>query len=133
MNLTDDQIERYSRHILLSDVGGKGQEKIMAAKVLVIGAGGLGAQSPPSHPGVVGVDFVDPIALGAELDDAHHAAARRRLELDGPQRGVGAIVDRRGRVVGNPELRHHIAHPLRIGVNGGCGASSVMQDRPCSS
>ncbi len=43
MNLTETQIERYSRHILLQDVGGVGQEKILKAKVLVIGAGGLGA------------------------------------------------------------------------------------------
>jgi len=41
--LRDDQIERYSRHIILSDVGGKGQEKILQARILVIGAGGLGA------------------------------------------------------------------------------------------
>ncbi len=43
MNLTEDQIERYSRHIILKDVGGKGQEKILNAKVLIVGAGGLGA------------------------------------------------------------------------------------------
>ncbi|MBI5143503.1 MAG: molybdopterin-synthase adenylyltransferase MoeB [Candidatus Omnitrophica bacterium] len=41
--LRDDQIERYSRQILLPHVGGKGQEKILNAKVLVIGAGGLGS------------------------------------------------------------------------------------------
>lgn len=43
MDLTEDQIERYSRHIILKDVGGPGQEKLLNAKVLVIGAGGLGA------------------------------------------------------------------------------------------
>ncbi len=43
MTLTDDQIERYSRHILLKEVGGTGQEKLLNAKVLIIGAGGLGA------------------------------------------------------------------------------------------
>jgi molybdopterin/thiamine biosynthesis adenylyltransferase len=43
MNLTDDQIERYSRHIILKDVGGKGQEKILNSKVLIVGTGGLGA------------------------------------------------------------------------------------------
>jgi molybdopterin/thiamine biosynthesis adenylyltransferase len=41
--LNDEQIERYSRHILLQDVGGAGQQKILNAKVLIIGAGGLGA------------------------------------------------------------------------------------------
>jgi len=43
MALRDDQIERYSRQILLPQVGGKGQEKLLAAKVLIIGVGGLGS------------------------------------------------------------------------------------------
>jgi Dinucleotide-utilizing enzymes involved in molybdopterin and thiamine biosynthesis family 2 len=43
MDFTEDQIERYSRHILLEDVGVEGQEKIANGKVLIIGAGGLGA------------------------------------------------------------------------------------------
>ncbi|MDR2087345.1 MAG: HesA/MoeB/ThiF family protein [Dysgonamonadaceae bacterium] len=43
MNFTEDQIARYSRHILLRDVGVEGQEKISNAKVLIVGAGGLGA------------------------------------------------------------------------------------------
>ncbi|MFD1744544.1 molybdopterin-synthase adenylyltransferase MoeB [Rhizobium helianthi] len=41
--LTPDEIERYKRHILLPEVGGEGQQKLKAARVLVIGAGGLGA------------------------------------------------------------------------------------------
>lgn len=41
--LRDDQIERYSRQILLPNIGGKGQEKLLKASVLVIGAGGLGS------------------------------------------------------------------------------------------
>lgn len=41
--LTEEQIQRYSRHIILKDVGGKGQQKLLAGKVLIIGAGGLGA------------------------------------------------------------------------------------------
>ena len=43
MALTDQQIERYSRHIILAEVGGTGQEKLLASKVLIVGAGGLGA------------------------------------------------------------------------------------------
>lgn len=43
MVLTDEQIERYSRHIILEEIGGAGQEKLLASKVLVVGVGGLGA------------------------------------------------------------------------------------------
>ncbi|GAM10252.1 adenylyltransferase and sulfurtransferase MOCS3 [Geobacter sp. OR-1] len=41
--LTEEQIQRYSRHIILKEVGGKGQQKLLDGKVLIIGAGGLGA------------------------------------------------------------------------------------------
>lgn len=43
MKLTDNQLERYARHIILKEVGGPGQQKLMKAKVLVVGAGGLGS------------------------------------------------------------------------------------------
>jgi len=43
MEMNDEQLERFSRHIILKDVGIEGQEKILAGKVLIIGAGGLGA------------------------------------------------------------------------------------------
>jgi molybdopterin-synthase adenylyltransferase len=42
-DFTDSQIERYSRHIILPEVGGKGQKKLATSKVLIIGAGGLGS------------------------------------------------------------------------------------------
>ena len=38
IDFTEEQIQRYSRHILLQDVGVEGQEKIMNARVLVVGA-----------------------------------------------------------------------------------------------
>ncbi len=43
MEFTEDQILRYSRHILLPEVGGDGQEKLLNAKVALVGAGGLGS------------------------------------------------------------------------------------------
>lgn len=46
MEFTESQIQRYSRQIILSEVGGKGQKKLQDAKILVIGAGGLGS---PAH------------------------------------------------------------------------------------
>ena len=43
MNLTDDDIERYSRNIILPEIGGDGQSKLLNSKVLLIGVGGLGS------------------------------------------------------------------------------------------
>lgn len=43
MDFSEDEIQRYSRHILLGEVGGTGQARLCAASVLVIGAGGLGS------------------------------------------------------------------------------------------
>src|SRR5947208_5074817 len=40
---SEEQVTRYSRHILLTEVGGKGQPKIGQARVLIVGAGGLGS------------------------------------------------------------------------------------------
>ncbi|MBL4891901.1 MAG: molybdopterin-synthase adenylyltransferase MoeB [Rhizobiaceae bacterium] len=42
MSLSPEELERYARHIVLSDIGGPGQQLLKRAKVLVIGAGGLG-------------------------------------------------------------------------------------------
>ncbi|MEN8152284.1 MAG: HesA/MoeB/ThiF family protein, partial [Planctomycetota bacterium] len=43
MALSDEQIRRYSRNILLREVGGRGQERLLASRALMIGAGGLGS------------------------------------------------------------------------------------------
>ena len=66
IDLTEEQIERYSRHILLQEVGMEGQEKLLNAKVLVIGACGLGAPvslylaaAGVGHIGIVDADVVD--------------------------------------------------------------------------
>lgn len=42
MEFTEDQLQRYSRHIILPEVGGKGQKKLLDARVFIVGAGGLG-------------------------------------------------------------------------------------------
>ncbi len=45
--MNDDQLLRYSRHILLDELGIEGQERLLGAHALVIGAGGLGAAALP--------------------------------------------------------------------------------------
>ena len=66
MDFTDEQVERYSRHIILPEVGGVGQAKMLEAKVLLIGAGGLGspagyylAAAGVGNLGIVDFDRVD--------------------------------------------------------------------------
>lgn len=67
MTFTNKQIERYSRHIVLKEVGAKGQKKLLNAKVLIIGAGGLG--SPVSMylaaagVGTIGIADADEVDL----------------------------------------------------------------------
>lgn len=43
LNFTEDEIERYSRQIILSEIGGKGQQKLRESSVLIVGCGGLGS------------------------------------------------------------------------------------------
>jgi molybdopterin-synthase adenylyltransferase len=65
--LSGDELERYARHIVLREVGGPGQAKLRAAKVLVIGAGGLGAPAlmylAAAGVGTLGVVDDDEVSL----------------------------------------------------------------------
>jgi len=67
MALSDEQLERYSRHITLKEVGVKGQKKLLAAKVLIIGAGGLGAPAAmylaAAGVGTIGIADFDTVEL----------------------------------------------------------------------
>jgi molybdopterin/thiamine biosynthesis adenylyltransferase len=60
-DFTDEQLERYSRHILLKDIGIEGQVRILESKVLIIGAGGLGAPIAlylaAAGVGTIGIDL----------------------------------------------------------------------------
>ncbi len=51
MTLSDEELERYARHIVLPQVGGVGQRKLKAAKIAVIGAGGIGSAVIPALAG----------------------------------------------------------------------------------
>jgi molybdopterin/thiamine biosynthesis adenylyltransferase len=67
MAFSDEQLERYSRHIILKEVGAKGQRKIMDGKVLIIGAGGLGAPAAmylaAAGVGTIGIADADAVDL----------------------------------------------------------------------
>jgi len=97
-DLTEAEIERYSRHIILKDLGGTGQQKIKDAKVLVVGAGGLGspvafylAAAGVGTLGLVDSDHVDLTNLQRQIlhttEDTGRAkvdSAREKLEAMNP-------------------------------------------------
>ena len=67
MAFSNEQLERYSRHIILKEVGAKGQKKLLNGKVLIIGAGGLGAPAAmylaAAGIGTIGIADADEVEL----------------------------------------------------------------------
>jgi molybdopterin-synthase adenylyltransferase len=98
MALSDDELERYARHIVLMDVGGPGQARLKAAKVLVVGAGGLGAPVllylAAAGVGRIGIIDNDTVSLSnlqrqivhttASVGKAKTASARETLHAINP-------------------------------------------------
>ena len=84
---TEEQIKRYSRHIILPQVGGRGQRKLLQSKVLLVGAGGLGSPvalyltaAGVGKLGIVDFDEVDLSNLQRQL--LHHTGDVGRLKVD---------------------------------------------------
>ena len=82
---TEDRLHRYSRHILLPEVGGIGQEKLLKASVLVVGAGGLGAPllqylaaAGIGRLGVIDADTID-------LSNLQRQVIHRTADIDAPK------------------------------------------------
>ena len=67
MAFTNEQLERYSRHIILKEIGVKGQKRLLNARVLIIGAGGLGAPAAlylaAAGVGTIGIADADVVDL----------------------------------------------------------------------
>ncbi len=96
MEFTEQQIERYSRHMLLSEVGGKGQMKLAKARVLIIGAGGLGspaafylAAAGVGTIGLVDGDVVDLSNLQRQI--LHTTAGIGRPKVDSGRDTLAAL------------------------------------------
>ena len=110
--LTGDQIQRYSRHFLLSQVGEKGQRKLLRAKVLLIGAGGLGsptalylAAAGVGTMGLMDGDVVDVSNLQRQV--LHTTASVGRPKVDSGAETIQAL---------NPDVKV-IKLPTRIDVD----------------
>jgi molybdopterin-synthase adenylyltransferase len=107
--LTNDEIERYGRQIIVPGVGGAGQQRLKDAKVLVIGAGGLGSPSllylaaaGVGRIGVVDADSVDVTNLQRQV--AHATADIGRNKAESAAETMSAI---------NPLIDVDV-HPVRI-------------------
>jgi adenylyltransferase/sulfurtransferase len=109
MPLSDEQLERYARHIVLREVGGAGQAKLIAARVLVIGAGGLGSPLilylAAAGVGTIGVVDDDRVSLSnLQRQIVHRSQDVGRLKTESATDTVRAL---------NPDVRL-IAHPERL-------------------
>ncbi|GAA0581358.1 HesA/MoeB/ThiF family protein [Rhizomicrobium electricum] len=87
MSFSETDLERYARHIVLREVGGTGQAKIRAAKVLVVGAGGLGSPVilylAAAGVGTIGIADFDAVSLSnLQRQIAHRTADIGRMKTD---------------------------------------------------
>ena len=108
-NFTNDQIERYSRQIILPNVGGKGQEKILNAKVLIIGTGGLGAPCSfyLAAAGVGRIGLVD--SDNVELNNLQRQIVHVTADI-----GIPKVESGKKRLAAlNPDVEV-VTHPLRL-------------------
>jgi adenylyltransferase/sulfurtransferase len=90
MKLTDDNILRYSRNILIQEIGPEGQEKILGSSALVVGAGGLGSPAllylvaaGVGRVGVVDRDRVEISNLNRQVIHPERSVGRRKVESAG--------------------------------------------------
>lgn len=109
LDFTDAELHRYSRHILLQDVGAIGQAKLRAARVLVVGAGGLGAPLAlylaAAGVGTIGLVDHDVLELSNLQRQVVHATARiGRNKAESAAETLTAL---------NPEITIE-THPVRM-------------------
>src|SRR6185437_5061768 len=85
MALTDDEVDRYARHIVLREVGGVGQARLKTARVLVVGAGGLGSPLilylAAAGVGTIGIADFDAVSLS----NLQRQIAHRTSDLGRPK------------------------------------------------
>ena len=109
MTLSSIEIERYKRHLVLKEVGGQGQQTLKAARVLVVGAGGLGSPVvlylAAAGVGTIGVIDDDTVSLdNLQRQIAHDTAQVARPKVESVRDTIGRI---------NPHVRVE-THAMRL-------------------
>lgn len=114
--MTSDELERYARHIVLPEIGGPGQQKLRRAKVLVIGAGGLGAPLiaylAAAGVGTLGIVDDDTVSLSnLQRQVIHDTASVGTPKVDSAAASVARI---------NPHVTV-VRHQLRLSPDNAAG------------
>jgi len=109
MSFSPDELDRYARHIVLHEIGGPGQQRLKAARVLVIGAGGLGSPAilylAAAGVGTIGVVDDDTVSLSNLQRQVLHATGDvGKPKTESAARAVARI---------NPHVRL-VGHQLRL-------------------
>ena len=117
--LTAEQRERYSRHLLLPEVGLEGQQKLLDAKVLLLGAGGLGSPAAlylaAAGVGTLGIVDSDEVDLSNLQRQVIHSSERIGMsKVDSAEQTISAL---------NPDV-HVVKHQIRL------GADNIMEILP---
>lgn len=109
MELSDAQLDRYARHIILKEIGGAGQKALLSARVLVIGAGGLGSPClqylAAAGVGTIGVVDDDAVSLSnLQRQTLHGTGDVGRAKVDSAADAVARL---------NPDVRL-VPHATRL-------------------
>ncbi|MBX3494896.1 MAG: HesA/MoeB/ThiF family protein [Parvibaculum sp.] len=109
MALSDTQLERYARHIVLKEIGGPGQQKLLKARVLIVGAGGLGSPCliylAAAGVGTIGIIDNDEVSLSnLQRQIAHGTTDVGRAKTESAAQAARRI---------NPDVRV-IEHRVRL-------------------
>ena len=107
--LTPDQVKRYSRHIIMGDVGSSGQRKLIQSKALIIGAGGLGSPSAVylalAGVGTIGIVDFDVVELSnLQRQILHHTADVGRSKVESAKDNIKSY---------NPDV-NVVLHDVRL-------------------
>ena len=109
MPLTPEQVKRYSRHIIMSDVGSVGQRKLLQSKALILGAGGLGSPSAIylalAGVGTIGLVDFDVVEISnLQRQVLHHTADIGRPKIESAKDNILAY---------NPDI-NVVLHEVRL-------------------